>query len=93
MNAEDVLLPGGEPVGTPSQGGDESIRNVPGGSVAAREIFDQLARGGTPYPADYPGTAVELPNGGFVGIRNADTDHPTIDVNIPGIRRVSKLHF
>jgi hypothetical protein len=93
MAPEDVLLPGGEPIGTPSQGGDESIRNVPGGPTAAREIFEQLAQGGAPYRGGYPGTAVELPNGGFVGIRNADGDNPTIDVNIPGIPRVSKLHF
>jgi hypothetical protein len=52
-----------------------------------------LSQGGMPYGGDYPGTAVQLPNSGFVGIRGVDTDHPTIDVNIPGIPQVSKLHF
>ena len=56
-------------------------------------IYDRLSRGGMPYDGDYPGIAVELPDGGFVGIRNADTDNPTIDVNIPGIRAIAKLHF
>ena len=93
MPPEDVLIPNGVPIGAPSLGGDTSIRNVPGGPSAARQIFDQLSQGGTRYYGDYPGAAVELPNGGFVGIRGTDTDHPTIDVNIPGISQVSKLHF
>jgi hypothetical protein len=93
MNPEDILLSGGEPIGTPSHGGDETIRNIPGGPKAAREIYDRLSRGGTAYHGNYPGTGVELPNGGFIGIRGADTAHPTIDVNIPGLAKVSKLHF
>jgi hypothetical protein len=93
MRPEDVLIPNGMPIGIPSPGGDPSIRNVPGGPTAARRIYEQLAQGGRPYHGDYPGTAVELPTGGFVGIRGADSDHPTIDVNIPGIPQVSKLHF
>ena len=93
MPPEDVLIPNGVPIGTPSLGGDPSIRNVPGGPSAARQIFDQLSQGGTRYHGDYPGAGAALPNGGFVGIRGADTGHPTIDVNIPGIFQVSKLHF
>jgi hypothetical protein len=93
MPAEDVLIPNGIVIGRPSIGGDTSIRNVTGGPSAARQIFVQLSQGGMPYGGDYPGTAVQLPNSGFVGIRGVDTDHPTIDVNIPGIPQVSKLHF
>jgi hypothetical protein len=93
MPPEDILTPNGVPIGTPSTGGDPTIRNVPGGPDAAGQIFDQLSQGGSRHHGDYPGTAVALPNGGFVGIRGADTDSPTIDVNIPGILQVSKLHF
>ena len=93
MDPEDVLMAGGSPIGTPSPSGDQSVRNVQGGPQAARNIYDRLSLGGTPYQGSYPGTAVEFPNGGFVGIRGADTEHPTIDVNLPGIAEVSKLHF
>jgi hypothetical protein len=93
MRSQDILMPGGSPIGTSSLGGDETIREVPGGQVMARGIYGQLATGGTPYPGRYPGTAVEFPDGGFVGIRDADTDNPTIDINLPGIPEVTKLHF
>jgi hypothetical protein len=93
MAPQDLLLPGGEPIGTPSQGGDETVRNVLGGPEAAQQIYDQLSQGGIPHNGNYPGTAVELPGGGFVGIRNMDSSNPTIDVNIPGVPRVRKLHF
>jgi hypothetical protein len=93
MTPEDLLMPNGVPIGTPSPGGDITIRNVSGGPQAARDIYDQLSQGGTRYHGTYPGTAVELPNGGFIGIRDADTNNPTIDVNIPDVTRVSKIHF
>jgi hypothetical protein len=93
MAPAEILLPEGEPIGTPSQGGDERIRTVTGGQERAREIYRQLAEGGTPYHGDYPGRAVTVPNGGFVGIRGEDTETPTIDVNIPTVSEVRKLHF
>jgi hypothetical protein len=93
MRSQDILMPGGSPIGTASFGGDETIRDMLGGQVVAREIYRQLAAGGTPYRGRYPGTAVEFPDGGFVGIRGADTDNPTIDINLPGIPEVTKLHF
>ena len=93
MSSEDVLLPAGHPIGTPSQGGDETIRNVAGGPERAREIYEQLAKDGAPYRGDYPGRGVELEDGGFVGIRGEHTATPTIDVNIPTVPEVRKLHF
>jgi hypothetical protein len=93
MRPQDILTPGGSLIGTPSPGGDETIRNVPGGQQSAREMFDRLSSGGVSYRGAYPGTAVEFPDGGFVGIRDADTEHPTIDVNLPGVPDVTKLHF
>ena len=93
MAPAEILPPEDEPIGTPSQGGDERIRNVMGGQERAREIYSQLTEDGVPYHGNYPGRAVELPNGGFVGIRGEDTEAPTIDVNIPTLPEVRKLHF
>ena len=93
MGPSDILLPGDEPIGTPSEGGDEKIRNVAGGQERAREIYEQLAAGGVTHQGNYPGRAVELPNGGFIGIRGEDTETPTIDVNLPTVPQVRKLHF
>ena len=91
---EEILTPGGVPIGTPN-GKDETIRNLPGGQAAADELFDKLAQGGTPTQSDYPGTSVTLPDGGFVGIRPASASAsgtPAIDVNIKGIG-IGKIHF
>jgi hypothetical protein len=91
---EDILTPGGVPIGTPN-GKDETIRNLPGGQAAADELFGRLSQGGTPTQPNYPGTAVTLPGGGFVGIRSGSASSsgvPAIDVNIPGVG-IGKIHF
>ena len=93
QSPSDILTPGGTPIGTPN-GNDETIRNLPGGQQAAQELFGQLSAGGTPAnQPTYPGTGVNLPGGGFVGIRPASkSGGPAIDVNIPGIN-IGKIHF
>ncbi len=55
-------------------------------------MFEQLSAGGTPFAGGYPGTAVSLPGGGFVGMRTFATGTgarglpaATLDLNIPGI--------
>ena len=55
-------------------------------------VFDQLAAGGTPYVVGYPGSAVVLPGGGFVGMRTVATASSprlapavTMDMRIQGI--------
>ncbi|MEZ4264610.1 MAG: hypothetical protein R3B36_36430 [Polyangiaceae bacterium] len=54
-------------------------------------IFDQLASGGTPVQ-NYPGRAVRLSDGTFVGIRQGSASGgPTIDINRAGIR--TKIHI
>jgi len=91
---EDILMPGGEPIGT--AGSSSDIREVPGGVAEAGEMFDHLTEGGTKISSTYPGTRVELPSGGTVGIRTKMTRSPgtaaTIDVDIPGIP-ISKIKF
>jgi len=95
QDPKDILVPGGVPIGTPN-GKDETKRNLPGGQAAADELFGKLSQGGTPANSPtYPGTAVTLPGGGFVGSRpsSASTSGvPSIDINIPGID-IGKIHF
>lgn len=46
----DKVMPGGVPIGQPGSGPD--ISELPGGSDAARKLFDYLRVGTTPYDAD-----------------------------------------
>jgi hypothetical protein len=91
---EEILMPGGEPIGT--AGSRPDIREVPGGVDEAEELFGQLTEGGTQVTGNYPGTLVALPDGGTVGIRTKMTNSPgtaaNIDVNIPGIP-IGKIKF
>jgi uncharacterized protein RhaS with RHS repeats len=92
---KEILTPGGVPIGTPN-GKDETTRNLPGGQQAADDLYGQLSQGGTPANSPtYPGSAVTLPGGGFVGIRpgSASTSGvPAIDINVPGVD-IGKIHF
>jgi hypothetical protein len=96
MSPRDLLFPGGVPIGTP--GGkaknNQYIREVPGGPKEASDLFDELAKGGTPKtPATYPGIGAEVVGGGWVGLRPVSkSGPPTIDVDIPGIP-IKKLKF
>lgn len=91
---EEILEPGGNPIGEPSPGGDPGIRNVAGGRAKADEIFDELGQGGTPNtPETYPGRGVDVRDGrGWAGARDDASGNPVVDVNISGIS-VKKLHF
>jgi RHS repeat-associated protein len=91
-----LLLPGGKALG--QAGSKATIRELQGGLKEAQALFDQLAQGGKVVPkSTYPGTWVELPGGGGVGIRTTATKSPgtaaTIDVNIPSIPDVTKIKF
>jgi hypothetical protein len=61
---------------------------------AANDLFNELTEGGKDIaPPGYPGTLVQLPGGGIVGLRpTSKSGPPTIDVNIPGIS-VRKVKF
>lgn len=84
------------PIGTPSPGGNDTFREVPGGMPSAEDIFFRLAGRGTDVtPNEYDGISVELPEGqGRVGIR-PDSKHgdAAVDVNIPSVPEVRKIHF
>lgn len=83
---DDILMPGGKPLGVKGSGPRASarLREVSGGQADAEKLFHELTRGGTDItPAGYPGRLIDLPNGqGTVGYRPASkSGPPTIDVN------------
>jgi hypothetical protein len=97
-NPGDLLTPGGSPIGTPSEGGDARIRDVPGvDGAGAEDRWWKLAASGTPvddprYNGDGDGIQVDLPDGGRIGFRpEAGSGGPAIDVKIPGLD-ITKLH-
>jgi RHS repeat-associated protein len=90
-----TLMPGGNPIGT--EGSDATIREVQGGLPEAQNFFNQVSSGGTPVQGStYPGTLVQVPGGGTVGLRTVMSNSPstaaTIDVNIPNIP-IRKIKF
>lgn len=83
---EDILMPGGKPIGVKGSGPRASarLRELTGGKAEAERIFRELSEGGNDVtPATYPGTLIELPNDrGTIGYRPASkSGPPTIDVN------------
>ena len=87
--AEDILMPGGEPIGEPGTGQD--VRELPGGTEEAEDLVEAVAGaiGAEPIEGtDYPGKLFGTPEGEFVGVREEATSpgaKATVDVNIPGI--------
>lgn len=89
-------MPDGKPIGLP--GTAKEIRNVPGGLVAAEEMFEELASLGNKVERiDYPGQTAFLPTIGEIGFRPVSVKgegEPTIDVNaiVAGVE-IQKLKF
>ena len=88
----EILQPGGELIGTP--GASTGIRELPGHQWEAEELYARLSLfGKEAAPPGYPGRAVDLPDGGFVGLRlESKSGGPAIDINIPGIE-ITRIHF
>lgn len=85
------MHPEGKPLGTAGSRG--TIREVSGGPEEVQRLFDELSAGGTPAPRPkYPGTGVQLPDGGWVGLRMSDEFGLTLDVDVPGVS-FTKVHF
>lgn len=82
---EALLKPEGKLLGQP--GSSRRIRVLPGGIEAATELFEKLAEfGEEARAANYPGTLVEVPKVGRVGLRPVSVSGPpTIDVRVTGI--------
>jgi hypothetical protein len=82
---DDILMPGGRPIGVRGSGPRASarLREVTAGQAKAERIVQDLTQGDKDItPAGYPGTLIELPNGrGTVGYRPVSrSGAPTIDV-------------
>jgi len=93
---ENLLRPGGNPIGVP--GAHATIRVIAGATLDdADNLFNQLSQDGTVViGSPYPGTHVQLPDGGTVGLRNVMSKSPitiaTIDVNVAGVG-ITKIKF
>jgi hypothetical protein len=88
----DKVMPGGTPIG--AAGSNPDIRELPGDTNAARELFDYLRVGGTSDERDPNTTVVKLPGGaGYITFRLLSrSGDSAIDVNVPGIT-LKRIHF
>jgi hypothetical protein len=93
MSVEDLLMPGGVPVGRP--GRQKFVRELPGGLKGAESFFDLLTKEGMPNtPPTYPGKGFDLPGGGWIGLRPASkSGEPTIDLDLSLSLPFDKLKF
>jgi hypothetical protein len=87
----DKVVPHGRPIGR--RGGGLDVRELPGGTDAARDLFDYLRVGGTEHRSTPNTTIIKLPgDAGFLTFRHRSRSGDTaIDVNVPGARL--QLHF
>lgn len=77
---EDVLAPGGRPIGLRARGANDRVR-----TVSSREFYDtvdRLTKGSWPTaePADYEGLRYERVDGTLIGLRFSEQNGITIDV-------------
>lgn len=91
----DMLTPNGSLIG--EAGSRSWIRELPGGSDAAEQMFQDLTEGGIPdLPATYSGSqGFRMPDDSWIGYRPTSTSGPpTIDLNIVPLRdTIRKLKF
>jgi hypothetical protein len=89
----DVLMPDGRPVGEVRGSASPDIRTVAPGQLDG--IIEGLkGLGAKPESkSNYPGDWYQLPDdkGGF-GIRNSRNSGRTLDLDIPGVPDISKIH-
>lgn len=89
----DVLAPNGQPIGHVEGGATPDIRTVSPGQLDG--IINGLKGLGAKQgsKANYPGDWYDLPDGqGGFGVRDSKSAGRTLDVNIPGVPDVTKLH-
>jgi hypothetical protein len=83
------LRPGGNAIGR--AGASPGIRELDTADELD-EVFEVLRVHGSPTTSRYPGAGFDLPGGGFVGRRESKRFGPTLDINIPGIDDIRKIH-
>lgn len=88
----DKVMPGGAPIG--QKGNDPSVRELPGGIQAARDLFDYLSVGGRVQLENNKITVIQLPgNAGYLTFRPvSDSGPPAVDINVSGVT-FDKIHF
>jgi hypothetical protein len=86
---EEIIRPGGSLIGR--AGRSPGIREVdtPG---EVDDLFEQIRIHGTPTKSAYAGEGYDLPGGGFVGRRISEKYGPTLDLNLPGVEDIFKVH-
>jgi hypothetical protein len=89
----DILTPDGKPVGEVTGGATDDVRTVSPDKLD--DIADRLKGTGAKLNPDkkYPGEWYDLPDGkGGFGIRDSRNNGKSIDINIPGVPDVTKIH-
>ncbi|MBT9458296.1 MAG: RHS repeat-associated core domain-containing protein [Burkholderiaceae bacterium] len=96
-NTEEVLKPGGEPIGT--RGQSRPVREVSTGAgneqAGAEELFGNLTDGGT-VKRDEPGHRIIETKEGTFGLREPSrtkSGHWTVDVNSPSVPDIKEVKF
>ena len=92
-NPSDILAPNGVPVGENVGGAKPGVQTVPTDKLT--EIIDKLKGSGATLEPErnYPGDWYSLPNGqGGFGVRDSKANGRTLDVNIPSVPDVTKVH-
>jgi hypothetical protein len=91
-------MPGGQLIGR--RGTSAGIRELPGGEADALAMFNELTVGALvrTHPSVPGGLLAEFPGGGHIGFRRTSsgrggTGGPVIDVNLPWVPGVVKLHY
>jgi hypothetical protein len=88
----DKVMPDGTPIG--QKGNDPSVREHPGGILAAKDLFDYLRMGGRTQLENDKITVIQLPgNASYVTFRPvSDSGPPAVDINVSGVT-FDKIHF
>ena len=89
----DILTPDGKPVGEVAGGTTDDVRTVSPDELD--KIADRLKGTGAKLNPDkkYPGDWYDLSDGkGGFGIRDSRNNGKSIDINIPGVPDVTKIH-
>lgn len=85
----DTLMPEGKLIG--EAGSNPLIRELPGGSGAAEQMFQDLTEGGIPYTKPYNGIGFTMPDGSFIGYRSlSNSGLSTIDINVAPLKNIIK---
>ena len=92
QHLESILKPGGKLIG--EAGSRPGIRELAGDRKAAEDLILDLGKHGEirNHPKDPGGVQFLLPGGGRLGLRESKSG-PAIDLKVPGLDDIDKIHF